>query len=261
MPVSSVEGAAAAALPVTVAISTLGEGIARIRLPEPAAGISYLVLLQRPQPGAADFFAGRGDVRLELLDTIGLSNSRNAALERAADELLLFADDDVTLEPEGIRALAAHFAADPGLALAAGWRAGRLPQDARAHALTRLNSGRICAPEFMVRRPAVQAAGVAFDLSFGLGARHGIGEDYIFVCDILGAGLKGVAVPVATGSHPHESTGDNWADPALLAARRAVIARVFGPWAGLVRLSYALKHRKKFTPRRRIWGFLWGLRT
>ncbi|TNJ40944.1 glycosyltransferase family 2 protein [Phaeobacter sp. B1627] len=241
--------ASATSLSVTVAISTLGAGLERIRLPAPRAGLDYLILLQRPQEAPAPeqaLLAGRGDVTLVPLDSLGLSNSRNAALDLACGDLLLFSDDDVTLDPAGILALRDRFAVLPDLVLAAGWRAERLPKGAREQALSRFNSGRICAPEFMVRREATAALGVRFDPAFGLGARHGVGEDYVFVTDILRAGGRGRAVPVTVGAHPHESTGDRWDDPALLAARRAVIDRVFGPVGPGIWALFLLRHRRRF---------------
>ena len=249
-------------LTVTVAISTLGGGVARIRLPQPVAGIDYLILLQQPQAAPTDACAaltgGRGDVVVAELPDRGLSNSRNAGLTQARGDLVLFSDDDVTLAPEGILALRDHFSADPALALAAGWRAERLPPAGALSRLTRFNSGRICAPEFMVRRDEVKRLGLRFDPEFGLGARHGLGEDYVFVTDILRAGGRGRAVPVVTGSHPHISTGERWDEPELLRARQAVIGRVFGIWAAPVRIAYALRHRRRFSTLALILSFCRG---
>ncbi|MBE1295628.1 MAG: glycosyltransferase [Rhodobacteraceae bacterium] len=247
MPASNADPGAAP-LGVAVAISTLGAGLARIRLPAPRPGLTYLILLQCPEaadPGIRKVLEERVDTRVLALEGRGLSRSRNAALAQADQPLVLFADDDQVLDPVGIMVLAQAFVQDPGLALAAGWRAERLPSRARAHRLTRLNSGRICAPEFMVRLAAIRAADLRFDTEFGLGARYPVAEDYIFVCDILRAGLAGMSLPVVTGSHPHDSTGDNWSDPDLMRARQAMISRVFGPWAPLMRLAYALKHRRR----------------
>ncbi|NIZ15302.1 glycosyltransferase family A protein [Phaeobacter sp. HF9A] len=237
-------------LTVTVAISTLGVGVKRIRLPEKHADIDYLILLQMPQDAPAGLvetlLAGRDDVALLARPDRGLSNSRNAGLEQARGDLVLFSDDDVMLQVEGILALRDQFFLDPDLVLAAGWRAERLPQNASEQRLTRFNSGRICAPEFMVRKGAVLALGIRFDPAFGLGAQYGIGEDYIFVTDILGAGGKGIAIPVVCGSHPHASTGDLWNDPILMMARKAVILRVFNRFFGrAVWLVYLWRHKFK----------------
>ncbi|MFP3385580.1 glycosyltransferase [Tritonibacter sp. SIMBA_163] len=247
---------------VTVAISTLGMGVSRIQLPEPVAGIEYLILLQAPEESLAPrgtFRAERrADVRFVELPDRGLSRSRNAGLAYAHTDLVLFSDDDVTLEPEGILTLRDHFVSDPNLALAAGWRRERLPQAARKQHLTRFNSGRICAPEFMVRASVVARLGVQFDLNFGLGAYYGVGEDYVFVSDILHAGGRGVALPVVTGSHPDVSTGEKWSDPRLLRARQAVINRVFGSWALPVRFAYGMRHRRRFANFEQLFAFFWG---
>ena len=255
--------ASSAHLTVTVAISTLGAGLARISLPQPQAGIDYLIVLQAPEgaPGesAAALQAGRGDVVIVARPERGLSNSRNAALDLARGDLVLFSDDDVTLDPTGILALSTAFSAETDLVLAVGWRAERLPKQVKASRLTRFNSGRICAPEFMVHRQRVLALGVRFDPAFGLGALHEIGEDYVFVTDILRAGGLGLTLPIALGAHPHSSTGDQWHTQALLAARRAVLDRVFGALAPLVRLAYAAKHRRKFVNYRAALSFALGM--
>ncbi|MBU3036041.1 glycosyltransferase family 2 protein [Tritonibacter mobilis] len=246
-------------LMVTVAVSTLGAGAGRLCLPEPRAGIEYLILVQRPDEAPSGLWSERQDVvRVDLAD-LGLSNSRNAGLTRATGDLLLFSDEDVTLDPDGILALRECFAQDPDLVLAAGWRAERLPNPPPLPApLSRRNSGRICAPEFMVRMTALRSLGVRFDPDFGLGAVHGLGEDYVFVTDVLRAGGKGQMVPVVPGAHPHASTGDTWDDPALLAARRAVIRRVFGGWAPVVRLAYGLRHRHRLGGLMPMLRFMWS---
>jgi glycosyltransferase involved in cell wall biosynthesis len=234
-------------LTVTIAISSLGAGLGRIRLPEPKKGIDYLVLsqgLKKVPVGVANaLLEGRDDVTIVELRNLGLSNSRNAGLELATGDLLLFSDDDIELNITGILALRDHFLANDGLSLVAGWRAERLPLGARKMRLTRFNAGRICAPEFMVRRAQIK---VRFDTNFGIGARFGLGEDYVFITDVLGAGGLGDTIPVATGSHPHASTGENWTDPKLLTARRAIIYRVFGAWAPLFSILYLIRHRRRF---------------
>jgi hypothetical protein len=67
----------------------------------------------------------------------------------------------------------------------------------------------------------------------------------VFVADALAAGLRARGLPVVTGRHEGPSTGDDWSDPRILAARRAVLGRVFGPWAGPVSLLYAARHRRR----------------
>lgn len=247
-------------LPVTIAVSTIGARVPALVLPPPCPGVDYLILVQSPGTAAcAAQIVARGDVSRCDLQSEGLSLSRNAALDHATGALVVFADDDMTLSLDGIAALARAFQDDATLDFAAGWRRERLPhagRRARVQRLQHFNSGRICAPELMVRRSAV--AGLRFDPEFGLGARHGLGEEYVFVTDALKAGLRGRSFPVVMGSHPEASTGEDWSAPALMHARLAVLRRVFGSWAVPVRVAYALRHRRRFGNWRMVWRFARG---
>ena len=234
---------------ITVAISTIGAGIERLRLPEAHAGLTYLILVQQPPSQITTPEVNRPDVRVETLPSVGLSHSRNAAIDLCETPFLLFADDDMVLNPKGISALANQLKQDTDLALAAGWRDGAFHTYRRSkqrHALTLFNSGRVCAPEFMVRMDKIKQSNLRFDTGFGVGTPLPTGEDYIFVTDLLKRGLKAQSFPIKTGQHIGDSTGQIWQNAALLHARRAVLSRVFGPRAPLVACAYTLRHYRKF---------------
>lgn len=260
---SSAPSATLVDLSVTVAVSTLGTRLSQLVLPPPCPGIDYLILAQGaeglPCPAV---FSERDDVTFRALQSLGLSKSRNAALDHATGALLVFADDDMVLLSEGILALARMFTEDQSLDFAAGWRSDRLPRAGRRgrpHRLHHFNSGRICAPELMVRCSSVKSAGLRFDSEFGLGARYGLGEEFIFVTDALKAGLHGRSLPMALGVHPEDSTGDDWTTPNLMRARIAMLGRAFGPWAAPVRLLYALRYRRRVGGLGNLWRFSRGV--
>ncbi len=248
-------------LTVTLAVSTMGARAEAVRLPAERAGVDHLILVQAaPVADLAKHYATRRDVRVVILDTLGLSKSRNAALAQATGDLIVFCDDDLGLDLDGIMALAKAFEQDGDLALAAGWRsrgsgAQMVGRRGRTERLTLFNSGRICAPELMVRRTAFGPNGVRFDTDFGLGARHGLGEEYVFVTDAFKAGLKGMSLPIITGQHDDISTGSDWDDPALMRGRQQVLSRVFGPWAWMIRPVYAWRHRRRLGSMRAVFGF------
>jgi glycosyltransferase involved in cell wall biosynthesis len=244
---------------ITVAIATVGAQVCDIALPIQVQGLRYDVFVQRPPDKMPT--SERDDLRYIRLATTGLSNSRNSALEQCQTPLLVFADNDMQLNTDGLSALAAALEAHPYLGFAAGWRAGRMPAKgprARRYALNKRNAGRICAPELMVRVADVRASDVAFDPHFGVGAAHPVGEDFIFVCDMLDAGLRGAAFAIVMGTHPGLSTGDDWHSPEILAARRAVLGRSFGAMAPAIRLAYVLRHRKRLGGWRGAWHFWKG---
>lgn len=244
---------------ITVAIATLGTRASQISLPPPRPGLCYLVMIQRaPDPLP---HSDRPDLTYTPLDSLGLSRSRNAALDACRTPFLVFADDDMQLETEGLCQLAQRLTEAPHLDFVAGWRHERFPASgprAQPHRLRKSNAGRICAPELMVRMASVRRAGLRFDPEFGVGAPYPVGEDYIFICDMLDAGLQGEGLPIVTGSHPAASTGEHWDDAQLLKARRRVLSRCFGATAGLITTAYVFRHRKKFAGWKDAWRFWTG---
>jgi len=227
---------------VCIAISTLGARADAIVLPPETQGLSYVILVQGSAAGPLAF--ERADVTCVMLESTGLSHSRNAALDHCSAPYLLVSDDDLTLDVQGILALADVLDDMPELAFVAGWRKGRaLPAP---HRVRWYNAGHICAPELMIRRAPIKRAGLRFDPRFGVGAAHPIGEDFIFVCDILGAGLQGRSVPVVTGAHHGASSGEIWDDPRVLSARKAMLRRCFGPMGRVVQMIYGIRMRRHF---------------
>lgn len=243
---------------LTIAISTTGDRLRRMVLPRPHPGVGYLILVQSALAHDLSCLPRRADITVCRLASRGLSHSRNAALDRARTSLLLFSDDDVTLDMGGIDRLRQCLRDCADVAMVAGYRSGRRIRRWTRAPMTRFNTGRICAPELMLRPAAFHRAHLRFDPAFGLGARNGMGEEYVFVTDALRAGLRGFHLPVITGAHPGTSTGQNWADHNLLAARAAVITRVFGRAAPLVRPAYALRHAFRFPSARDAVAFALG---
>ncbi len=256
---------------LTVAFATRGAralGLDPSRWPA-AEGLDYLVLVQEadadPRVGRhLAALAGRPDVTVRRLASTGLSRSRNAALETAAGEILLLADDDVTHPPGAFDAVRGFFAADPAVDLCAGQSLDadgrpRKRGPSRARRLTLLNCARISSHELAFRLAPVRAKGLRFDEGFGAGAgtESFLGEEFVFVADCLKAGLEGRAVPFVVSVHPATSSGFLWQGAAAARARAAALARVFGRAAPLARMGFALKHRRRFG-RGDLWRFLRG---
>lgn len=249
---------------LTIAISCMSDRRKGVQLPPPCEGVRYLLLVQQANSAADAGFSisKRQDVVSVDLPNLGLSNSRNAALDLARDPFVLFSDDDLKLDLPGIVALRERLRNDPMLDFVVGWRREFAPVTNpfryTVQRLTRYNSGRICAPEFMVRHASVLRLGIRFDPEFGVGAGQPTGEDYIFITDLIKSGAIGLSLPVITGSHPHPSTGENWSDPAIMRARKAVLWRVFGWLAPAIVVVYALKHRQRFASLGSMFDFIFS---
>jgi GT2 family glycosyltransferase len=97
----------------------------------------------------------------------------------------------------------------------------------------------------IIRVDAVRQLGVIFDEQFGAGAKNYLGDEYIFVVDLLAAGGRAVFVPVVIATHPEESSGSRWGSDKDRQARAVIFTRVFGNLAWLVRLAFGIRRLKE----------------
>lgn len=253
---------------LTVAISTYGARIASLgqmdlpRLPH----ITYLVLWQNPgdlPPALAPLIA-RADVTLRPLpNQTGVAHSRNEAIATATTPFLIFADDDQGVTPTGWTQLLTLFNARNDLDFLClrlrtpqgHWRKSYGPE--RPNAVRYWNCLKVGTPELALRLKSVRAAKLTFDPTFGAGASHPIGDEAVFICDALGAGLHGGHAPIDVGIHPADSSGMAF-DNAANTTRIAVLKRCFGAMAPPLRLAFAMKNMRRFPSPLSLLAFIMG---
>ncbi|MFZ3583985.1 glycosyltransferase [Loktanella sp. DJP18] len=247
---------------ITVAISTLGPRFDSIDLPAQRQEISYLILVQKPdEVEHRGRFSNRSDVRVVDLDSIGLSRSRNAALEHSQTDLIMVADDDLKLDCDGILQACDFLSCNDDVAAITGMlkvESGglRIQYASSSYELNRTNCGRVMSAEIILRRGPLKQSNIVFDDRFGLGTECPSGEEYILLCDILKAGLKAAFIPIVLAVHPDESTGTNWDDVRLVKARAKVISRVFGRMGLVYRILYLIKHIRRIGYGKNAFRFL-----
>lgn len=232
---------------VTIGISTLANRMHKIALPKAMPGVQYLIMVQGGTPDGILPDHARPDVTYHQLDLTGVAQSRSAVMDHCQTPLLLFMDDDVEMRPEGINAMGQYMTAHPGLSIITGTilHQTHSVSNTAPHALTRWNTARIMTPELMVRVAKIRESNLRFDPDFGINGTYPIGDEFVFVTDLLKKGHSGMRVPIVIGTHDGHSTGDIWADAEMLNARQAVLKRVFGRWAVLVQIGFAIKHRRR----------------
>jgi hypothetical protein len=238
---------------LTIGYSVLAERASAIRLPDQEPDVEVLVMIQGAVDGRIpDDVPRRDDVRYELLDSRGVTKSRNAVLDGARGRYVLFADDDIVFHEEGVRSVVGELEANPGLALVlaiAVDEGGRLrkPYPSRPVRLTRWNSGKAATYEIMLRRDAFARAGVRFDERFGAGVDpHFLGDEYILIADAVATGLECRFVPEVIAVHPAVSSGAGFGTERDARARAAAFGRVFGPLAPLARLAFVARSPRRF---------------
>jgi hypothetical protein len=240
---------------LTVGVSCLAERVPKLVLPDLGSDVEVIVCVQgdhSPHPPS-------GAVMVEVGGR-GVARSRNAAIEAATGQYLLFADDDVAIDSNGVWAGVRHLqrtkhAVVLGQALTpSGLLRKRYPQ--RPAALTRFNTGKAATYEIIIDLSQVRAAGVRFDERFGAGASLHLADEYIFLVDLLRAGLKGEAIPQVFGTHPDVSSGHRWDRHQDAHVRAVALNHVFGCAAPLARTAFAIKHRRNLGGTQRVVKFI-----
>lgn len=229
---------------LTIGWSSLAERAASIVVPAGAEEVEVIVTLQGDLDGLTP--DPRWD-RVVAVPGRGVARSRNAAIDAATRRYLLFCDDDVRVDLEGVAAGIAHLART-GSALALGLGADpdgvvrkRRPRGG-VEELTPYNSARAATYEMLIDVEQVRAAQVRFDERFGAGVDLYLGDEYLFIVDLLRAGLRAEAVDHVYGTHPVDSSGHTWG-VGDAHVRAAVFNRAFGRRAPLVRMAFAVRHR------------------
>lgn len=247
---------------LTVAIATTTHRVGALgadRLPK-LAGLQYSIFIQGDAlPDSLDLF--RDDIRLVLTTGHGAARNRNAALADVSTPLLLFADDDLTFSAQGLTKLAKRFEDEPDADFVCLRLADETGQPRKRYSPdgTRVrwwNCGKVGTPELALRPAAFVAKGLTFDSRFGAGMPDYLGDEYIFLCDALRAGLRGRHVDLTVASHPALSSGTRQALDTM-DIRRRVLVRALGRWKSWpVRLIFAWRHRRQFPDWRAVLRFL-----
>ena len=243
---------------LTIGFSTLAERVSNIRFP--GKSFEYLVLVQNPNQ--ASYQAPEGATLIDVAGK-GVAKSRNQAILNTKTDLLIFGDDDVVFHPAELEEAIRKFDQNPDLVLlllAAKDETGkaRKKYPAKANKLTLLNSARAATYEMMIRVQAVKQLEVKFDEKFGAGADLYLGDEYIFISDLIKAGAPCEFAPIFVATHPSDSSGERWGTAVDRKARAAVFDRVFGPTAPLVRLAFGLRRLNLLGGLRQLLLFVFG---
>lgn len=201
-------------------ISTYGTGIRKIEnmLLFPEHGISYLISHQDPDTVCTELPEKllREDVKVLKLNDTGLSKNRNNALRHASSDILVLADDDITLHPAYPHQVLKAFKKHPQIDVVCFQI--RTPEGSPAYKkypaterkLTRLNQLKsVSSIEIAFRRKSIREKHLWFDERFGLGATANCGEEFLFLAECLRKGLKILFLPVYIVEHPYESSVKN----------------------------------------------------
>lgn len=184
-------------------------------------------------------------------DERGVGLSRNTALDRAAGEFVLFADEDCSyvndLESEVIKEFDAHPDVDVILFDIEPFNVGKNRRSFRIEEYSRIswfNFMKYGLVHCAARLAALRKANISFSLLFGGGTKYSCGEDTIFYADCLKSRLKIITSPVTIGKVDFSlSSWFSGYSRKYLYDRGALNRHIFNRWAPFISLYFALKHR------------------
>lgn len=248
--------------PLTIGYSALAERVKNII--EPSISIGHDVFISIQNPNGLEFELPKGyEFRSVEANQVGVAKSRNVVLNTVETEYLLFADDEIIFIDEGVKEVVAYLDSNPGcdmvLAQAMDHRGALRKRYPRKKInLSKYNSAKAATYEMIVRVKSIKSRGVSFDEKFGAGVENYLGDEYIFISDLIDQGGKGVFLPVTIAIHPEESSGSQWGSERDLQARARVFQRIFGKAAVFVRTAFYLKNFRKFQNPKNALKFISG---
>lgn len=251
---------------LTIGYSTLADRVGNIVSPPMHRDWGVSIVIQNPDAIAwrGDRLAQlmlRDDVEVQELQSLGVAKSRNRNIWLAKGEYLVFGDDDVEFDVDGLNKAISYLDDHPQYSLllamakdSKGEVRKRYPR--RIEQLSKFNSARAATYEMIVRVDAIRQLGVWFDEQFGAGSKNYLGDEYIFIVDLLSAGGKAVFAPIVIATHPEESSGSRWGTDGDRVVRAAIFTRVFGKAAPLIRLAFGIRRIRELGGFRNLFRFV-----
>lgn len=247
---------------LTIGFSTLSERMHNIEPPRISIPHKVFISIQDPnnlvEPLPSHF-------KFDSVKSheLGVAKSRNTVLRNAGTKYLLFADDEIIFLDRGVKSAVAYLEAHPECDLVLAQAidntgALRKRYSKKQVKLTKFNSAKAATYEMILRVETVKSKDVYFDEKFGAGVSNYIGDEYIFITDLINKGGIAIFLPITIAIHPKDSSGSLWGTERDLLARAQVFQRVFGFWAPLVRAAFYFKNYRKTNGFRNFKKFVRG---
>lgn len=251
---------------LNILISTINDGIKNIEkifLPEDNA-ISYIISHQitnnKDYINEVTTLKDRQDTIYLSLDVKGLSKNRNNCLKHMDGDIVYICDDDVILVHEGILKVIEKFKNSDKIDVlrcqvktfeGQAYKQYK-PTEYKIDRLIQLTN--FSSIEMTVKSSFIKENKLSFDENFGIGAQYPIGEDFIFITDILKKNGNIVHYPIDIVEHEAFGTGAVLSDDIII-ARGAVFRKVFGKISSVVNIYFAIKNKKKYDAKYTFLGY------
>lgn len=192
------------------------------------------------------FLKVREDVKYIFFFEKGLSRNRNRSMEVSNGDICMVTDDDIQFKSGAFAKILKSFDELPDADIITyktqfpdGTRYKSYKNKICTH--NKRSSMRVSSFEIAYRRVSVNKSNLKWDEHFGLGGNPYTNHmENIFMCDAIDKKLKSYLYPETIVIHPFENSGFNYNDK-LVFSKGASFQRMFGNWAILMNLIFALK--------------------
>lgn len=182
-------------------------------------------------------------IRVINSNEIGLSKSRNLAINNAIKPICLIADDDVVYVENFDKNIIKEFNSltDASVISFNHQRIGlSRPQnnDKAGYLHNKKTIRKVCSVEIVFKLDDIKKSGICFDDYFGLGSYFETAEEFLFLRSLLKVNQKMYYNPKVILYHPLISSGECLGADRVVYAKGALSCKLHGFWAYLWLLKY-----------------------
>lgn len=211
-----------------------------------------IIINQCGRKGKTKITHGSNNILWIDSDDIGLSKSRNMALDNATGEYLIIADDDLEYIDGYEKIIVESFEKNPNMDIIV-FQVEGIEQvfknySKKGKKISFLGSLHVSSVEIAIRKDSIKKYNIRFAEEFGAGAKYKMGEENIFLFDCLKAGMKIYYEPkVIAKLHMNESTWFSGFNKKYFLDRGAISRKLYGNIIGLFMIMvFAIKNHKKY---------------
>jgi len=174
----------------------------------------------------------RNNYRVKNTNEIGLSNSRNFAINNSKGEICLLSDDDVIYSSDFVETIKNSFTENKDADIITYQASNELGDLFKDYPKVKMHNKRSISTinSFLIafRRDSIIKNKIQFDPKFGLGSTFETGDEYIFLRNALEKNLSIIHCPKVILSHKSISSGQVVGKDKIIFARAAIFYKYYG---------------------------------
>lgn len=203
-------------------------------------------------PGSKfNYFSNQNNLQIYSFSETGISKSRNRNLLKLNEKIGLITDQDIRFKNGFQDIIIEAFEQTPKADIITFQIEDEKGRPFKKYKnkpfwMNQRDIMKVSSVEIAFRTSSIIENNIKFDEDFGLGSMYPTGEEAIFLSDALHKGLKIKYIPKPIVIHPKGSSGHLFKNnEKLIAAKGAMLYRIFGINAYAVSIIFALKKYRK----------------